>query len=133
MPATTVSLQSSSVATWHRGGHVVLCLALGGLLVACDDKTAPPPAAAVQQMPAEPALARIYDSSCKLCHANPAAGAPLTGDVQAWQPRIAQGADTLLDHSINGYNGMPPMGLCVQCSEEQFLALIRFMSAQDLQ
>ncbi len=44
-------------------------------------------------------------------------------------PRLAQGIDTLLDHSINGYKGMPPMGMCMQCSEEQFRALIDFMSA----
>ncbi|UQS88885.1 cytochrome c5 family protein [Pseudomonas chlororaphis subsp. piscium] len=133
MPAPTASLLFSSVTRLYRLGRVALCLALGGLLVACGDQPAPPSTAAVQQLPDDSALARIYDSSCKLCHANPASGAPLTGDVQAWRPRIAQGADTLLDHSINGYNGMPPMGLCMQCSEEQFLALIRFMSAQDLQ
>ncbi|AKA23865.1 c-type cytochrome [Pseudomonas chlororaphis] len=133
MPAIPASLLSFSVARLHRGGRVALWLALGGLLAACGDPPAPPPTAAVQQMPGDPALARLYDSSCKLCHANPASGAPLTGDVAAWQPRIALGADTLLDHSINGYQGMPPMGLCMQCSEEQFLALIRFMSAQDFQ
>ncbi|WP_038633567.1 c-type cytochrome [Pseudomonas chlororaphis] len=133
MPAPTASLRFSSVTVLYRLTRVALWLALGGLLVACGDQSAPPSAAAVQQLPDDSVLARIYDSSCKLCHTNPASGAPLTGDVQAWRPRIAQGADTLLDHSINGYNGMPPMGLCMQCSEAQFLALIRFMSAQDLQ
>ncbi|OLF53173.1 c-type cytochrome [Pseudomonas chlororaphis] len=128
MPATQLLSFTLSGPPWR----LAALLLLGGLLAACGDKPAPPPAAAVQRMPDDPALARLYDSSCKLCHANPASGAPLTGAVQAWQPRIAQGADTLLDHSINGYNGMPPMGLCMQCSEEQFLALIRFMSAQDL-
>ncbi|MGR6738246.1 MULTISPECIES: c-type cytochrome [Pseudomonas] len=133
MPAPTASLRFSSVTRLYRLARLALWLALGGLLVACGDQSAPPSAAAVQQLPDDSVLARIYDSSCKLCHTNPASGAPLTGDVQAWRPRIAQGADTLLDHSINGYNGMPPMGLCMQCSEAQFLALIRFMSAQDLQ
>ncbi|RCH36970.1 cytochrome C oxidase, cbb3-type, subunit III family protein [Pseudomonas aeruginosa] len=74
-------------------------------------------------------MAQVYSASCKLCHANPASGAPLTGDAAAWAPRLAQGIDTLLDHSINGYKGMPPMGMCMQCSEEQFRALIDFMSA----
>ena len=112
-----------------------LLLALLGLLAACDDKPQhpPQPATASNAMPADPALAQLYDTSCKLCHANPASGAPLTGDSQAWSPRVALGADTLLDHTINGYNGMPPMGLCVQCSEEQFLGLISFMSGQHIQ
>lgn len=114
--------------------RVVLLLAVLGLLTACDNPSKPPPerTAATTAMPADPALAQVYDTSCKLCHANPAAGAPLAGDKAAWSPRVAQGADTLLDHSINGYNGMPPMGLCMQCSEEQFLALISFMAGVQL-
>ena len=112
-----------------------LLLALLGLLAACDDKPQhpPQPATASRAMPADPALARVYDTSCKLCHANPASGAPLTGDSQAWSPRVALGADTLLDHTLNGYNGMPPMGLCMQCSEDQFLGLISFMAGVHIQ
>jgi len=112
-----------------------LLLALLGLLAACDDKSQHPPQRAVASnaMPSDPALAQLYDSSCKLCHANPAFGAPLTGDSHAWSPRVAQGADTLLDHTLNGYNGMPPMGLCMQCSQEQFLGLISFMAGVHIQ
>ncbi|NPW36513.1 c-type cytochrome [Pseudomonas aeruginosa] len=107
-----------------------LLFALGLMLVACGESTEPPARAAdSQRVPADPALAQVYSVSCKLCHANPASGAPLTGDTAAWAPRLAQGIDTLLDHSINGYKGMPPMGMCMQCSEEQFRALIDFMSA----
>ena len=89
--------------------RIALLLVVFGLLTACDDKPRHPPerATAATAMPADPALAQVYDSSCKLCHANPASGAPLTGDRAAWSPRIAQGVDTLPDHSINGYNGMP--------------------------
>ncbi|PYC31025.1 cytochrome C [Pseudomonas protegens] len=122
-----------------------LGLVLGLLLSACGE--AEPPAAvrldaapldaapldAARLSPADPALAQVYASSCQLCHANPASGAPLAGDTKAWAPRLAQGADTLLDHSINGYQGMPPMGLCMQCSEAQFLALISFMSGHSFQ
>ena len=110
--------------------RIALLLAVLGLLTACDDTPKHPPerATAATAMPADPALAQVYDTSCKLCHANPASGAPLTADKAAWNPRIAQGTDTLLDHSINGYNGMPPMGLCMQCSEAQFVALISFMA-----
>ncbi|WP_095079340.1 c-type cytochrome [Pseudomonas sp. Irchel s3h17] len=110
---------------------LVVLGALGG----CGDKpeSSASRTAAANAMPIDAGLARTYDSSCKLCHANPASGAPLTGDLPAWQPRIAQGADTLLDHTINGHNGMPPMGMCMQCSESEFLALIGFMSGQPLQ
>jgi cytochrome c5 len=113
--------------------HTATLTLLGTLLVGCGEETKRPAPAAINAMPADAALAQVYDSSCRLCHANPGAGAPLTGDANAWAPRVAQGADTLLDHAINGYNGMPPMGLCMHCSEEQFLALIAFMSGQQFQ
>lgn len=110
------------------------CLALAALLGGCGEDAAPAtPRNAAALAPSDPALAKIYDSSCKLCHANPASGAPQAGDAHAWQPRLAQGSDSLLDHSINGYKGMPPMGMCMQCSEDEFLALIAFMSGQPVQ
>ncbi|MCP8466184.1 c-type cytochrome [Pseudomonas sp. ZM23] len=108
-------------------------LAVAALLGGCGEDA--PPASTrntAALAPSDPALAKIYDSSCKLCHANPASGAPQTGDAKAWQPRLAQGGDSLLDHSINGYKGMPPMGMCMQCSEDEFLALISFMSGQQV-
>lgn len=79
--------------------------------------------------PADFALADIYNRSCRGCHANPASGAPLTGDFEAWAPRVAQGSRTLLDHTIRGYNGMPPLGMCPDCDLADFRALIAFMSA----
>ncbi|QXI40275.1 c-type cytochrome [Pseudomonas xantholysinigenes] len=102
-----------------------LVLLLGG----CRDDSEP---AATLAAPTDPALAALYASTCQTCHANPASGAPLAGDTAAWAPRLAQGAERLLEHSINGYQGMPPMGLCMQCSEAQFLALIGYMSGQPL-
>lgn len=115
----------------------VLTIAALALLAvaACGKQEAAAPAdssAAVAARPSDPALAEVYDGSCKLCHTNPAAGAPLSGDHKAWAPRVAQGTDTLLDHTINGYQGMPPMGMCMQCSEEELIALIEFMSGAKL-
>jgi cytochrome c5 len=117
------SLKSAGV--WR--GRAML-LGLGVLLAGCGED-APPAQAAVQSVPADTALAQLYGASCKQCHANPAAGAPLTGDTLAWAPRLEKGMATLLDHSINGFQGMPPLGLCMQCSEQDFQALIEFMAA----
>jgi cytochrome c5 len=114
-----------------RAIRLTLLLALAMMLPGCGDE--PNPVVTTNNAtPKDPALAQIYANSCQLCHANPAANAPLTGDRKAWEPRIQQGTDTLLDHAINGYNGMPPMGQCVECSEEQFLQLIGFMADQPL-
>lgn len=114
-----------------RAIRFTMLLALAVALPGCGDETKAPTTAA-NAIPSDPALAQIYINSCQLCHANPAANAPLTGDRKAWAPRIQQGAETLLDHAINGYNGMPPMGQCVECSQDQFLQLIGFMADQPL-
>lgn len=77
-------------------------------------------------------LQAVYSRSCQICHENPAAGAPLRGDHSAWAPRIAQGMPILLDHTINGYKQMPPLGLCMSCSETELEALIRYMAGNAL-
>ena len=78
--------------------------------------------------PADAHLAAIYDRSCKTCHADPDAAAPLTGDTGSWQSRLDKGMDVLLDNVVNGYEGMPPFGLCMDCSVEEFEKLIQFMA-----
>ena len=52
----------------------------------------------------------IYQQACFACHGTGAAGAPKLGDSGAWSARIGQGIDTLNDHAINGFKGMPARG-----------------------
>ena len=77
---------------------------------------------------AQPDMAK-YDKSCKVCHAAGAAGAPKTGDVAAWEPRMAKGMDVLLASVNNGLNAMPPKGMCFDCSDADYTALIEYMAA----
>lgn len=70
---------------------------------------------------------KVYDSSCMACHATGAAGAPKVGDKAAWQPRIAQGIDTLVNHAINGIRAMPPKGTCATCSDADLRAAVEYM------
>lgn len=116
---------------------LISVLLMGLALAACgddgsamrsEDETAQVVARAAELRPDDYALAQIYTRSCRGCHANPASGAPLTGDGEAWAPRIAQGSRTLLDHTIRGFNGMPPLGMCPDCDLADFRALIAFMS-----
>jgi cytochrome c5 len=69
-----------------------------------------------------------YSQSCTFCHSTGAAGAPKTGDKAAWAPRLEKGMDVLVQNSMNGYKGMPAMGMCNDCTAEQFKALIEYMS-----
>ena len=102
------------------------------LLSACQDKT--PEATrqlqtvSQQLVPANAELAALYQRSCRSCHTIAATGAPLTGDVVAWTPRMERGMPAMIDSVIYGAGGMPPLGMCMDCSEEQFEALIGFMS-----
>ena len=52
----------------------------------------------------------VYSAVCQTCHATGLLGSPMLGDAGAWGPRIAQGAETLYTHAINGYNAMPAKG-----------------------
>ncbi len=69
----------------------------------------------------------VYNSSCMSCHGTGAAGAPKLGDAAAWAPRIAAGMDSLLANATNGLNAMPPMGLCMACSQEELQGAIEYM------
>ncbi len=104
--------------------RMLLCACLA-LLAACS-RDAEPDTAPVE--PADPKLARLYAQTCKACHATRAAGAPVAGDRAAWEPRVAQGMPVLLEHTVRGYKGMPPLGACMDCGEKEFEALIRFMA-----
>ena len=82
---------------------------------------------------AEPAGPRsgekIYNTYCAACHTSGVLGAPKKGDADAWAPRIAQGAEIMLKHAIEGYNSMPAKGTCGDCSEQEIASTIAFLTA----
>jgi cytochrome c5 len=70
----------------------------------------------------------IYNRSCFSCHEAGVSGAPITGDDEAWAPRVAKGREALLKSVKDGIPpGMPPMGLCMSCTDEELNAAIDFM------
>ena len=73
---------------------------------------------------------KIYQTSCQACHASGAAGAPKTGDKEAWAPRIATGVDAMLAVAIKGKGAMPPKGACASCSDADLKAAIEYMVSQ---
>ena len=52
----------------------------------------------------------VYTQNCKACHEAGVANAPKFGDAAAWAPRLKQGYDTLVNHSVNGIRAMPARG-----------------------
>ena len=52
----------------------------------------------------------VYKATCSACHGAGVAGAPKTGDTDAWAPRIAQGIEALFHSALKGKGAMPPQG-----------------------
>jgi len=77
--------------------------------------------------PSNPRWAEQYERACLTCHATRSA-APLTGFAPAWEARLAQGMDTMVQHAREGFKGMPAKGLCADCNDEDLRGLITFMS-----
>jgi cytochrome c5 len=66
--------------------------------------------------------------TCALCHVRGEGGAPKVGDGDAWTPRLAQGEAVLLEHTVNGFGNMPPLGYCMDCERDDLRAAIAFMA-----
>lgn len=89
-------------------------------------------ALAEEILPADVHTAEIYERSCKSCHSLVDAKAPLTGHKADWDIRIAEkGMDGLVSSARNGFKNMPAMGFCADCSDEDFRALITFMTGRE--
>ena len=97
---------------------------VGEVCMSGDDCAAAPVASASD----EPRSGQeIYDAHCTTCHAAGISGAPIMGDVDSWSSHIEKGTETLYDHAINGFNAMPAMGLCGNCSEDEIKATVDYM------
>lgn len=105
---------------------LLVCWSLYG----CGNSTAPP-----DKSPGPFADAAITElgkqrwaRTCALCHVGGQGGAPVVGDSAAWSARLAQGEDVVLEHTILGFNNMPPLGYCMDCEREDLRAYIHFMA-----
>ncbi|EZH80448.1 MAG: c-type cytochrome [Pseudomonas sp.] len=70
----------------------------------------------------------VYDRACGVCHNGQIPTAPKKGDKAAWEPRLAKGTDALVQSVTNGLNAMPPRGLCMDCTAEDYQAVIKLMT-----
>ncbi len=93
-----------------------------------------PPYAYAKDLPPEPEggsvskAEKMYDASCKLCHANDTMGAPAVGDANAWKSVMEKGMDEVLANAINGTGGMPPKGGNTDLSDADIKEIVEFMS-----
>jgi cytochrome c5 len=103
-----------------------LCLAASGARAAAPDTRAVPEAPALDAR-----LAQVYAQVCATCHQVPATGAPLTGDPDTGRSAAAAGRETMLRNTVEGLRGMPPLGTCGFCTEDDLRRLIEFMAPSE--
>ncbi len=72
----------------------------------------------------------VYNTACMACHAVGVLGAPKKGDKAAWDSRLAKGLNASLQNAIKGINAMPPKGNCLNCSDDELMAAIKFMAGR---
>ena len=70
---------------------------------------------------------QVYNRLCMTCHDTGVTDAPIKGNADLWAPRIAQGADTLFKHSLEGFNAMPAKGGDASLSDEEVKNAVVFM------
>ena len=100
--------------------HKLAALTLAALLGGCGPTS---------DEPDHPGKA-VYLRYCFSCHQAGVAGAPKLGDQKAWQRRVAQGREVMLDNLKRGMPpGMPPRGACPSCDDETLAAALDYMIA----
>ena len=102
--------------------RAVLCgfLLFGSVTVAHAGATLPP------------RQARIHQQICATCHTRPGLGIPLLGDEAAWAPRRARGLDALVETTVRGVGGMPPLGTCSFCTREDLDVLVAYLAGLEV-
>ncbi|HET8709868.1 MAG TPA: c-type cytochrome [Spongiibacteraceae bacterium] len=77
---------------------------------------------------ADQAVVDHFNKACTFCHTAGVSNAPKAFDAEAWKPRLAKGMDKLVASVKNGFNAMPPRGMCADCSDADYKALITYMA-----
>lgn len=67
---------------------------------------------------------QVYTNVCAACHGSGVPSFPQYGNSTDWAPRIDKGLETLYDHAINGFNGMPAKGGNPNLSDEEVQAAV---------
>lgn len=76
----------------------------------------------------------VWLGTCRACHAEDVAGAPLVTDQAAWAPRLAKGREALYRSALEGRVGpkgteMPPRGGNAALSDEEVKSAVDYMTA----
>jgi cytochrome c5 len=71
---------------------------------------------------------KVYESTCTVCHATGAAGAPKAGDKAAWAPRLKGGMNALYASALKGKGAMPPKGGNAALADADLKAAVDYLA-----
>lgn len=125
MPTTR---SKTSVPNFEQGTfYVLILLSVPLALTGCGSPKSPSDdnkVAAVQERTGE----EIYNKYCQNCHQGGTVGSPRFGDREAWEERLEKGREALITSVRDGIPpGMPKMGLCFNCSEQELASSVDYM------
>jgi cytochrome c5 len=72
----------------------------------------------------------IYEVVCAACHATGSYGAPNLSVLSDWKGIENQSLELTYKHSIEGFNQMPPRGLCSTCTDRHVQQTVDYMLQQ---
>ncbi|HET7032588.1 MAG TPA: c-type cytochrome [Casimicrobiaceae bacterium] len=126
-PGAPISTATAAPASASAAGSA----APAASTIAAASATAGPAASATASAAAaaKPDGKKVYDTTCMVCHATGAAGAPKFGDKAAWAPRIKTGIDALHATALKGKGAMPAKGGNTALSDADVTAAVDYMVA----
>ena len=127
-------------------GLILVCVVVLGLLIAKPAGEDAAPVVANVEKNIEPVAvvevaaasdvhvvksgAEVVKNGCAMCHAAGLMSAPKIGDKAQWEPRIAQGYETLVKHAVEGIRTMPAKGGNPALTEGEIAAAVVEMANQ---
>ena len=69
----------------------------------------------------------VFEQACFSCHGTGFYGAPVIGDIFAWEDLLLKGEQALLKSTIEGLNSMPARGGCANCSDADIQAALQYL------
>lgn len=73
---------------------------------------------------------QVVKAVCAMCHEAGLMNSPKIGDKGQWQPRIAQGYETLVKHAIEGIRSMPARGGNPSLTDNEVANAVAYMANQ---
>jgi cytochrome c5 len=76
---------------------------------------------------------KVFLQNCAACHVHGVAQAPRVSSPADWEPRLAQGRQSLVNSVLRGKDGMPPKGGNASISDAEAIAALDYIVGRVLE